>query len=479
MPKILTLILFALVAPIAALAEPLTLSGFLSEIKESHPFFKAEAVNTEIAEYRQERELGTKDWNLDAGTSYQHREEVDRGVVIPKRADNVTARASLSRRIWDTGGTFSVSGSSVYDDQESRNSNGGSSESEFFPSEFFEEGLRVTYRQPLLENRGGILDRLAYDLSGFDREITEFNRAERSEQVLRTVGIRYILWAELGEELKIVTERLELAKKQLDQTKRKQEAGVVERADLFRIEQDYWSTQRDFQDFTARWNGIRTEIETQLQRKSRGKLTPKVALYSIQKLPSNEEVEKQIEANSRSLALFRTAEEQARLELTGFEEQQKHSLDLVLEGGLRSGDDEFNDSFDLDKPDAVVGLEFSHPIGETTSIADAERIRARIRQIKYEYHDEKLSLESEALNIVEQLRELSSVLASDRKQIEAAKKRTESELELYGQGRGQLNFVIQAQDSEQSARFQYAQNGARYQSLWIEFQELTDALWVE
>ena len=75
-----------------------------------------------------------------------------------------------------------------------------------------------------------------------------------------------------------------------------------------------------------------------------------------------------------------------------------------------------------------------------------------------------------------QARELERVLELNRRQIESAREKTEAERELYGQGRGELTFVLQSRNSEQAASLQYAENATRYHQLLLTYRELTDGL---
>ncbi|MFQ5823388.1 MAG: hypothetical protein ACE5JB_04970 [bacterium] len=71
---------------------------------------------------------------------------------------------------------------------------------------------------------------------------------------------------------------------------------------------------------------------------------------------------------------------------------------------------------------------------------------------------------------------MEKVLTLNQEQIESAKAKTEEELKLYNQGRGELTFVIQSQDSEQNAKFTYAGNAPTYHKLLIEYRALMNQL---
>jgi hypothetical protein len=88
----------------------------------------------------------------------------------------------------------------------------------------------------------------------------------------------------------------------------------------------------------------------------------------------------------------------------------------------------------------------------------------------------ELQLESALRGLLVQLKELHRVLEIDRAQIQAAEEKAKEELKLYNRGRGQLTFVIQAQDAVARARANYADNAASYQKLHLRYRELVDQL---
>ena len=137
------------------------------------------------------------------------------------------------------------------------------------------------------------------------------------------------------------------------------------------------------------------------------------------------------------------------------------------------------DSFELDEPEAIIGLSYTRKLGTTTARADRARASSTVRQLRYAYDNEFVTLLSRARSLVARMEQLEAVLVSNKKQIEAAQGRTAEELALYEQGRGELNFVLESQDSEQNARFQYVENGALYRGFYMQFLELTDRLWTD
>ena len=87
-----------------------------------------------------------------------------------------------------------------------------------------------------------------------------------------------------------------------------------------------------------------------------------------------------------------------------------------------------------------------------------------------------LTLTSTLINIYVQIEEMEEVLRLNKEQIQSAKRRTAEELKLYNQGRGEMTFVIQSQDSEENSKLTYAVNAVTYHKLIIAYRSLMDQL---
>ncbi len=148
----------------------------------------------------------------------------------------------------------------------------------------------------------------------------------------------------------------------------------------------------------------------------------------------------------------------------------------IAQVSLKNAEDNYGDSFVMDKPDALIGLRFSYPIGYNTAKSKISQTKYQIMQLERQIEEISLTLTSALANLHTQIVELEGVLHLNREQIESAKNKTEEELKLYYQGRGQLTFVIQSRDSEQSARLTYAANALTYHKLLLQYRSLTDQL---
>jgi len=138
--------------------------------------------------------------------------------------------------------------------------------------------------------------------------------------------------------------------------------------------------------------------------------------------------------------------------------------------------DAFGGSLEMKYPDLGVGLVFSYPINTRTANADIARTRLEIRQLEDRIGDVRVSLTASARSIIVRMRELRDVIDANIAAIAANEKRTEEELKLYNQGRGDLAFVIQSRDNIALSELEYAGNVATYHNLLLQLEALADRL---
>ena len=469
-------LLFILLYPSLSFAEQLTLNSFLEQLEDRHPRIKGLEENKRISEAAKRREEGTKDWEVAAGTSYRYDEPAQIGIAVPDNTEKILTEAEVRKKLWSTGGNLSARYFNNYENTEVREFSGaGFDSSSFFPEDFYQNGVLLSYTQPLLKNRGGTLDNLAYELKGFDEKISLARSQESSELFLLESGLLFIQWAELEAKKNILKERLALAKKQFKETKDMASAGVKEDVDLFQAEESIWLSQQNLNLTESNSKAIRAQIANLLQKDNEN-LSVSYNLGSKLKNPQLASIIQEIKNNSRSLKLVKIEKDRAERELEGIDDQKNHQLDLELSAGLTSGEEDSSDSFDLDKSNALVGLRYTRALGQTTNDADLDRITSRLEQLKHEYDDQFLILSSAAKSLIKRINGLEGVIDANLKQLDSAIKRTKGEDKIYKQGRRELNFVIQSQDSEQAARFQLVENRALYHSLHLQLKELTDSL---
>jgi outer membrane protein TolC len=450
-------------------AKTITQDEFLDMLKSSHPFFEAETLKPRIVEEERKTLAGAEDWNVFSALGFSH-EEPAISFAGPERTDALSFSGGVNRLFWKTGGRFSASYSTGRADLDLGNFIG-------FPSTIYQQEVAFGYRHPLMRNKGGFLDKLEYNLKRYDVEISDVRSSEAKEDFLAESAARFLDWVYLTEQKRIVAERLALSEEELERTIRKRDAHLVDEADVIRAEDAvrFWKQSQVM--LAAQWSALQAELAVLTQNDDLYELAPEYDLYELVDLPPLPKAAAHLEDASRLLQAMRLGREQLEYARRGFENTKKPDLSLVAQLNLKGLDEGFFTAFEMDKPDAMVGLEFSVPVKRMAAKSNVARTDLEIERLDKDIQSVFLALTSALANLTIQIEWMEEVLALNRDQIESARARTEEELKLYNQGRGELTFVIQSRDNEENAKLTHAQNALMYHKLLLEYQALTDGLY--
>ncbi|MCK5407803.1 MAG: TolC family protein [Candidatus Krumholzibacteria bacterium] len=464
----------------AAAAQVVTMDEYLERVKTTNPYFRVEKMQKDIAQKESDRYLGRQDWRLNAHSSINHVEPLRTGPFDPDRVDVFVLGAGTERSFWGSGSRLTVDWQTDITDQKipgfSIPGPGGGIEIPIGPPTFYRNILSATWSLPLMQNSGGELDRLEYDLSLYDIDINDVTALENQENYLLDVGSTFIQWALAEEQIRIAEDRLDIATEELDRSERKRTAFLVDEVDVLRSRDALLGTQSALYLIESQWKAVQAELATLADDAEIYQSKPQ---YDIYDLPGPPEIESFVDHVTRRTRLVRTLEFQleqiVRLE-QGYDDIKKPELALNLRAALLGGDEDFTGSFEMTNPDVGIGLVFSYPINNRTATADVEKTRLQIRQLELSIQNTQLSLEAAARTIIVRMRELRDVIDSNIEQISSNKKRTEEEIKLYTQGRNDLTFVIQSRDRVALSELEYAGNAAEYHQLLLQLRALSDEL---
>ncbi len=471
------LLLIIIFLPSLTAAHTMTFSDYLRQVQETHPFFKKEAISLDIERQEQKRFLGEEDWIVRAAPFFAHLENDTINSFTPREIDSFGIGAGVERRFWRTGGVLSFSYDYTRSDQDLNDiiiPGIGTLRGE--SGVFHENGISAAYSHPLLQNKGGVLNRLGYELQGYSVRATNVNIQENQELFLLQIGDSFIDGVLLVEQRRILYRRLALAKEELERTSRKRKQNLVDEVDVLRARDSVLNVEQNVLGIEARWKATQAELSTIAQIDLSSGLMPDYDIYKTVTLPSADIAFAMLKQNSRVLNVLKIRIDQLEHQKKGFIEQGRPRLDLDVSGGLKSGDTDFSDSYTYDKPQVSAALRFSYPLGNRMIGADILKTRLEIKRAQEEIYTIELSLEAGLRNLMTQLKELEKVLMINREQINTAKDKTKAELQRYNQGQIELTFVIQSRDNEQNIQLLYAQNAALYHKLLLRYYELMDSL---
>lgn len=462
-----------------AWGESITVDDFLSQVRQRHPFFIEQSLQPEIDAYEQERFLGDTDWILRSSPFVNFQQPIVANTFSPDRITRTGLNAQAERAYWGNGGRLALAWESFYTDQKQPGiiipSSTGPIAIPVGPSTFYENRVMATYTYPLLQNRGGILDKLDYELGGEEVAFAKIQSFENQEDFLLAAAVRFVDWALTIEEMRIAEERLRFEEEQLDQIRRKRRANLVDEVDVLRAQNAVEVAQENLTFNRSRMTALKAGLAVLAKDPAINESSPDMDLYADETVPPLEQVLAGI-PNQRTIRALRVRLEQLETQGQALANITKAELFLGASGGVQQGNASFAESWKLDKPDLTFFVEYRYPLGNRTAKADVSRNRAEIRKLESAIESASLNLEAELRKIWIEITELEKVLVLNQKQLETAREKTVAEQEVYDQGRSDYTFVIQSRDDVSLSQLRYAANAAIYQKLFLSYRALVDDL---
>ncbi len=472
-----TTIVLALVAllcmPLRPDAQEITREEFLDQVMRVHPIFEKEELTARIEGEDRESLLGAQDWNVFSSLFASH-EEAAIAIAGPEETEAISFEGGVERAFWNTGGRLTASYSAL---RTSLTVDPGLEQFFSLPNAYYQNQFAVTYTHPLLRNSRGYLDRLAYDLKQYDIDFSEVRSFENREDFLAGVAQRFLDWVFLTEQERIIQERLRLSEEEFERTGRKRKAHLVEEADVIRAEDAVRIWKQNLMLVDSQRKSLRAELAVLSMDSGLNEMDPEFPLYETSEIVSLEEAVSELKENSRLIRALDIRLNQLDHSRRGLEHTLRPDLSLVAQFNIKNADESYGESWKLDRPDAVVGLQLSFPLGNRGVKHQIAMTDLQVVQLEKELEDVTLNLVASLTDVHIRIRELEKVLELNREQIESARLRTEEELKLYNQGRGELTFVIQSRDNEQNAKLTYAANALTYHKLMVSYLALTDRLY--
>ena len=287
---------------------------------------------------------------------------------------------------------------------------------------------------------------------------------------------KFLDWVLLTEQKTIASDRLSLAEEELARTKKKRRAHLVDLIDVIRAEDAVSIGKQNQMLVESQGKSLQAELAVLSQNAELRNLIPQFDLYEVEQLIPLEDAVSELKTKSRIITAINIRLRQLELVRRGFDETAKPDLSLLAQLNTKNLDESFGKSLAMDKPDALVGLQFSVPLENRTAKYQVTKTDLQISQLQKQVDEVTLELSSALTHLHIQITELEEVLKLNEEQIESARQKTEEELKLYNQGRGDLTFVIQSRDNEEKAKLTYAQNSIFYHKLILQYRALMDEL---
>ena len=284
------MVAMALAIGTTAWAETISRESFLDQLKHTHPLFEKEKLTSQIESQKRNSYLGNQDWNIRSSFFLTH-DEPSFAIAGPERTNAVSASGGVEKAFWNTGGRLSASFTSSWASIKIDPFMG-------LPSSYFENQLAVTYSHPLMRNKRGVLDRLQYDLSQFNIDLSDVIAMENEEVFLSGAASKFLDWVLMIEQQRIVVERLRLSEEELGRTREKRAANLIDEVDVIRAEDAVRVTRQSLLLLESQIAALRSELAVLSQDNGLNEMTPEFNIYKTTSLPTLPEAINLLKKNS-------------------------------------------------------------------------------------------------------------------------------------------------------------------------------------
>ena len=328
--------------------------------------------------------------------------------------------------------------------------------------------ISLSFRQPLLRGAGS-----EYTLSeqreaqlGYRRELATL-RLSRLD-LLQSVEEAYWDLVAAGSQLAVAQESLALADEQLDQNRRRLEAGVGTEVEVLQSQADI-ATKRE--QLLQREVALKDAADVLKMRLYPGinqdawdtELTPTTELpqIALEQLPPWREAMTIALERRPDLARARLDIEAAEERMIRAQSEQGPQLDFSLTSSSRGFDPSrtqaFEDSFGWEFPSHTVALSFSYPIGNRAARYAERSARADLRSARLQHDDLQANVVSEVRSSHRRVRYEAEVIVAAETSVELARRQLEAERARFREGLATNFQVLEFQEDLTQAQFTLVQ----------------------
>ena len=468
------LFLIALASPVSHADVAITLDAFIATILSNNPGVQRILEQEAIAAGQLESSLGIDDPLLSASGGLS-RTEFERMASIfePENSNNVELNVGVDRVFSNTGTRASVSYGNLYTDR-----------SPALPGDlgatFYQPSLTLRLTQPLLDNAGGIQDRLNINLNKLNHAFARLDSREQLESYITQLAALYLDWYQAFREVEILEEAWNKVQEQEELVRLKVSRQVAEEYELLRIQEtleDYYSR---WQQADANYLGLAQQVEKQMNRPAEA--SPVTVLVPVDSenasllQPVTDSKPDYLATDSQLKAILDNLKAQQDELLAARDNSRKANLDLSLAYRRHGADSGFADAHtsDLDKNDYSVMLEYSYPLGNRSASGVYQTQLASKRQVKADTAQQLLDAEAALADLQAREVKLAQALAAADRKIGLAARKLKQMLELYRIGQLDLFELLQDATTQLESRLSRTRLYVQLQQIRLSIRELLD-----
>ena len=440
-------------------ASALSVDEYTTVLIKTHPYFLQLSLSEEASLVDQQAAFTYTDWNIRGSVNNSNTSGDNLASRLYSDLNMIAYEVSARKNIEQTGGNISLNHSW------SRNNRDGSVSGV--------NSIGVDYFQPLLQNKGGLNDRLGADIAALEVTTQGLNRAEQSESFVASKIQRLIDLVLAQEKESVYRQQLNLTMTQLELAENKLDSGLVERSEMLgeldaklRAEQQWLQAQQELsllrQELAAQINiqPIAMVIEFDLyQQYDIARIDLGVVLPQLRLM-------QQIQLERQKLLRQRQSLENKLLPSISL------SIGLSTQGEAVS----YLDGFSNQDQSWRVGVDVSYLLGQNKATLDLQRSSISLARINARQREVEMNIKQQIGTLASQVDLLSQMMQASLGQKQIAEDKLHEEELRYDNARGQKSWLIGAEKALNMTSFAYAQIAANYQKSVVEYRSAIDQL---
>jgi len=438
----------------------ITLNEFSEKLLATHPYFVQLSLSEKSSLLSQKSSLTYSDWNIKAGASETFTGGEDSTSRPYKDLYSTKYEVSANRKVENSGASVNLKHSLTRNDKDSIASHANL--------------LVIDYVRPLLQNKGGINDRLANDLASLDLMAKQVSLKEQAEIFLASKLNKFIDLALKQEVVKNHNISLDLSRQQLDLDEEKFKNSLIDKSVLIQQKDSYVKAKQQLLQSSKELIIERRELAGLIGSKE-SEMIVDLDLYEVHNLT-------EIDPDSfvkklRSIKKYDYDKIRFQRQLVTFENKTMPNFNLNLGLSSLGEDNKYFGSFGNRDYSWNVGVDISYPLGSRKELINIEQTEISIYDVDARKQEAEIITIQQINFLLAQVDLLSELVLLYLEQGSLAEEMVIEEQIKFDEARGQKSLVIAAKRNANLASLSYLQAAGTYQKIVIDYKSAIDQLY--
>ena len=438
----------------------ITLSEFSEKLEEIHPYFIQLSLSEKTSLLNQKLSSTYSDWKIKAAASETFTGGEDSSSRLYKDLYSTKYEVSANRKVENSGASLNLKHSLTRNDKDSNASHANL--------------LALDYVRPLLQNKGGLNDRLDIDLASLDLIAKQLDLKEQAENFMVSKLSKFINLALKQEIVKNHKIALDLSKQQLDLDEEKYTSSLIDKSVLLQQKDSHLKAKQQFLQSNKELIIERKELANLIGIKE-SEMIVDFDLFEVHELTIVDP--RSFVKNSRPIQKFDFDKARLQRQLITFENKTMPSINLNLGLSSLGEDDKYFGSFGNRDYSWNIGVDISYPLGSRKELIDVEQTEISIDNVDAKKKEAEITNIQQINYLLAQVDLLSELVVLYLEQGSLAEEMVIEEQIKFGEARGQKSLVIAAKRNANIASLTYLQAAGTYQKIVLDYKAAIDQLY--